>query len=229
MKDLLWLVNHPLWSNMRGTHESTLSEFVEFRQSFYTRPNRGSENSVEPEQIPTELPHSSYSVDSGQAGKSLSPQNLTSLSNLQEWTWEHYRGLNLTLFTLSIMGSTVVFIGGVRRCCGWRMGAWGSLDRLAGHATWSGDQVSSLHRLSHIGYSSYWLAFTHGENRFWKCVNTWLAAHTLARLIPCFIPRHFPMSYCLWLYLILDIMNICIDFGPYGAFPPFDILEMVDQ
>jgi hypothetical protein len=27
-------------------------------------------------------------------------------------------GLNLTLFTLSTMGSTMVFIGGVKRCCG---------------------------------------------------------------------------------------------------------------
>jgi hypothetical protein len=41
-------------------------------------------NSVEPKQIPTELPCSSYSEDSQQAGKSSVPQNLTSLSTLQE-------------------------------------------------------------------------------------------------------------------------------------------------
>jgi hypothetical protein len=75
-------------------------------------------------------------------------------------------GLNLTLFTLSAGGSTVVFIGGVRRCCGRGLGAWGPLDRPAGHATWPGGQISSLHHLSHIGYSSYQLALTHGENKF---------------------------------------------------------------
>jgi hypothetical protein len=69
----------------------------------------------------------------------------------------------------------MVFIGGVRRCCGQRLGAWGPLDRLASHATWLGGQVSSLHCLSHIGYSAYWLALTRDENRFWKCANTWSA------------------------------------------------------
>jgi hypothetical protein len=69
----------------------------------------------------------------------------------------------------------MVFIGGVRWCCGQRLGAWGPLDRPASHATWPGGQVSSLHWLSHIGYSSYWLALTHGENGFWKCANTWPA------------------------------------------------------
>jgi hypothetical protein len=68
----------------------------------------------------------------------------------------------------------MVFIR-VRRCYGRRLGAWGPLDRLAGHATWPGDQVSSLHHLSHIGYSSYRLTLTRGGNGFWKCVNTWPA------------------------------------------------------
>jgi hypothetical protein len=80
--------------------------------------------------------------------------------------------LNLTLFTLSTGGSTGVFIG-VRRCCGRRLGAWGPLDRLAGHATFPGGHVPSLLRLSHIGYSTYRLALTHGENGFRKCANTW--------------------------------------------------------
>jgi hypothetical protein len=30
-------------------------------------------------------------------------------------------------------------------------------------------------------------------------------------------------------FLILDIMKICMDFGPYGAFPSSDVPEMVDQ
>jgi hypothetical protein len=69
----------------------------------------------------------------------------------------------------------MVFVWGVRHCCGWRLGAWGPLDRLAGHTTWLGGQVSSLHFLSHIGYSSYRLTLTCGKNGFWKCTNTWLA------------------------------------------------------
>jgi hypothetical protein len=57
-------------------------------------------------------------------------------------------GLNLTLFTLSAGGgSTMVFIGGLRRCCGRRLGTWGPLVRPVDHATWSGCQVSSLHHL----------------------------------------------------------------------------------
>jgi hypothetical protein len=41
----------------------------------------------------------------------------------------------------------MVFTGGVRWCCGRRLDMWGPLVRLAGHATWSVGQVSSLHRL----------------------------------------------------------------------------------
>jgi hypothetical protein len=63
----------------------------------------------------------------------------------------------------------MLFIGGVRRCCGQRLDAGGPLDRPAG-------QVSSLHHLSHIRYSSYRLTLTHGENGFWKCANTWLVS-----------------------------------------------------
>jgi hypothetical protein len=53
--------------------------------------------------------------------------------------------LNLTLFTLFAMGSMGIFIGGLRRCSGRRLGTWGPLVRLARHATWPGGQVSSLH------------------------------------------------------------------------------------
>jgi hypothetical protein len=123
----------------------------------------------------------------------------------------------------------MVFIGGVRWCCAQRLGAWGPLDRPTGHATWLGVHLSSLHRLSHIGYSTYQPTLTRGENGFWKCANAWLAGHALARLSLCFMPYHFLMSYCLWLCLILDIMKICMDFNPYGAFLSSDVPEMVNQ
>jgi hypothetical protein len=37
------------------------------------------------------------------------------------------------------------------------------------------------------------------------------------------------MSYYLRLTLVLDIMKICMDFGPYDAFPSSDVTELVDQ
>jgi hypothetical protein len=37
------------------------------------------------------------------------------------------------------------------------------------------------------------------------------------------------VSYYQRLPLVLDIMKICLDFGPYDAFPSSDVLEMVDQ
>jgi hypothetical protein len=37
------------------------------------------------------------------------------------------------------------------------------------------------------------------------------------------------VSYYLRLPLVLDIMKICMDFGPYDAFPSSDVLEMIDQ
>jgi hypothetical protein len=67
----------------------------------------------------------------------------------------------------------MVFIGGVRWCCCQRLGMWGPHDRPADHANWTDGQVSSFHCLSHIGYSSYRLTLTRGENGFWKCANTW--------------------------------------------------------
>jgi hypothetical protein len=47
-------------------------------------------------------------------------------------------GLNLTFFTLSTGGRTVVFIGGVRRCSSRTLGMGGPLVMPAGHATWPG-------------------------------------------------------------------------------------------
>jgi hypothetical protein len=44
-----------------------------------------------------------------------------------------------------------------------------------------------------------------------------------------FLPHHLTMSYYLRLPLVLDIMKICIDFGPYDAFPSSFVPEMVDQ
>jgi hypothetical protein len=52
---------------------------------------------------------------------------------------------------------------------------------------------------------------------------------TLAWLGPSFVPRYPLVSYYLWLCLILDILKIWMDFGPYNAFQSSDVPEMVDQ
>jgi hypothetical protein len=55
------------------------------------------------------------------------------------------------------------------------------------------------------------------------------AGPTLAPLGPGFVPHHPLMSYYLWLCLILDILKISMDYGPYGAFPSYDVPELVDE
>jgi hypothetical protein len=96
---------------------------------------------------------------------------LLSLSILQEWTWEHHRGLNLTFFTLSAGRSKRVFIGGLSRRLGQSLGSGGPHVKLASHLTWSGDQALWQHRLSHIGYPSCRLKLTHVEIDFKKMPN----------------------------------------------------------
>jgi hypothetical protein len=44
-----------------------------------------------------------------------------------------------------------------------------------------------------------------------------------------FVPHHPLVSYYLWLCLMLDILKICMDFGPYDAFLSFDVPEMINQ
>jgi hypothetical protein len=51
----------------------------------------------------------------------------------------------------------------------------------------------------------------------------------MGQLGPAFLPPHLPMSDYLRLPLVLDIMKICMDFGPYDAFLSSDVPEMVDQ
>jgi hypothetical protein len=55
------------------------------------------------------------------------------------------------------------------------------------------------------------------------------AGPTLGRLGLGFLPCHLPMSCNLRLPLVLDIMKISMDFGPYDAFPSSNVPEMVDQ
>jgi hypothetical protein len=93
-----------------------------------------------------------------------------------------------------------------------------------------------LHRLSHVGHSSYRLTLTCGENDFWKYARTWPASQGcgagrphfgLAGPEPCATSSfHVILSVNT---LVLDIIKICMDFGPYGAFLSPDVPVMVDQ
>jgi hypothetical protein len=113
MNGLLWLVNHSLWGNAAGIWTSWNPD---------TTNELKSRLSVGIGWILVELPHSTKPkpgklhrsrMDSGRAStleqvrglptsqENLQPQNLTSLSTLQEWTWEHYREIHITFLTPS--------------------------------------------------------------------------------------------------------------------------------
>jgi hypothetical protein len=251
MNDLLWLLNHPLRGNVASLPTSRNPD---------TQEGLESQLSIGIHRIPTKLLHSielelgklcqtrmdscrAFTLEllqglltSWEVLRPSEPRLSLSLSTLHEWTGEHSRGLNITLFTTSTRGSTWLFIGGLKQCSGWGLDTWGPLVRSAGHATWSGGQVSSFHHLwaldtlsfassGHVDKIVFGNAPTHG----WPAKVTWPANHTLAWVSPCFVPRHFLISYCLWLCLILDIMKRYMDFGLYGAFSSSNVPEMVYQ
>jgi hypothetical protein len=161
MNDLLWLANHPLQGHVMGISTSRDPDTPEGLESWL---------SVGIHRILTELPHSTELeleklrqtwMDSSRASML---KLLRGLLRGREVLWPSESRLSLYstkiefgshlggggkphfLHTFSL-GSTVVFIGGVRRCSGRRLGVRGPLVRPASHATWPGGQVSSLHRL----------------------------------------------------------------------------------
>jgi hypothetical protein len=156
MNGLIWLANHPLWGNVteypdklesryiRGTRESalyrnlqnsgraptldrtrawkTLSKPNWFRQSFRARAT-------------------SWTVDKLESLLTLRISHLSLL--YKEWTWEHYRKLNLTFFTLFAGRTMWVFIEGLSQRFGWKWGSGGgALVMPTGQLGWSGGHVS---------------------------------------------------------------------------------------
>jgi hypothetical protein len=106
---------------------------------------------------------------------------------------------------------------------------WGPLDRPGG-------QVSSLHRLSHIGYSSYRLTLTCGENGIWKYANTWPADQGdvtgrphLGSVDPVLCATSSPRVILSVTMPYFGHNEDLHGFGPYAAFPSSDVHEMVDQ
>jgi hypothetical protein len=154
MNDLQWLANHPLQGNVAGIPTSQNPDTPEGLESRL---------SVGIHRIPAELLHLTVlelekphrtQMDSCRAsalellwglltsGEVLRPSKPTSLSLLyKDWTWEHYRKLNLTFFTLSAEGSRRVFLRGLSRCLGQNWGSGGPLVRTADHLCWSGSQT----------------------------------------------------------------------------------------
>jgi hypothetical protein len=123
----------------------------------------------------------------------------------------------------------MVFIGGVRWCCGWGLGAWGLVDRPGSHVSSCTAFPTLDTPLTDLLWHVVKMVFGNVPTHGWLAKVMWPASHTMAWLSLCFMPRHFLVSYCLWLCFILDIIKICMDFGPYGAFLSSDVLEMVDQ
>jgi hypothetical protein len=87
-----------------------------------------------------------------------------------------------------------------------------------------------------IRYLVHRPSLTRWQSGHWNGANTWsdgqgggVGRPTLARLCWGFMLCHPLMSYYPWLCLILDILKICMDFGPYDAFPSSDVSEIVDQ
>jgi hypothetical protein len=119
----------------------------------------------------------------------------------------------------------MVFIGGVRWWSGQRLGAWGPLVRPADHATWPSSQVSSLHRLwaldtlstgsaGHVDKTDFGNVLTHGGSTKVK----WGGGQKMDRWRTWLFRFPFLVSYFQWFCRIFDIIKICMDFGPYGAF-----------
>jgi hypothetical protein len=98
-----------------------------------------------------------------------------------------------------------------------KVGLKGPLARPSDRLGWPGSQVSWPHQHSHLVSSSSRLNMIHVDS--------------IILLVPSpgFLPCHLLLSYYLRLPLVLDIMKICMDFGPYDAFLLSDVLEMVDQ
>jgi hypothetical protein len=87
-----------------------------------------------------------------------------------------------------------------------------------------------------IGYLEHRLSWICRQNGFWKCANTWPADQGdvagrphlgSVELVLC--ATSFPCVILSMTMPYLDIMKICMDFGPYSAFPSSDVPEMVDQ
>jgi hypothetical protein len=122
-----------------------------------------------------------------------------------EWSWEHYRKLNLTCLTPSAGSSMGVFIGVLCQWFGRKWGSGGPLVKPVSQLGWPSFMVALA---LGIIYPMHRPSLTRWQSGIWKGVNTWPTNPTLARLGLSFVPHHPLVSYSLWLCLILDILKI---------------------
>jgi hypothetical protein len=101
---------------------------------------------------------------------------------------------------------------------------------MAGRSyTWPVGQPSPPSGITDLVWHVYEMVFDNTSNPGWLAKEVGPVGPTLSRLGPGFLPHHSLVSYCLWLCFILDMMKICMDFGPYHASPSSDVPEMVDR
>jgi hypothetical protein len=131
----------------------------------------------------------------------------------------------------------MVFIGGVRRCCAQRLGAWSPLVRPANRPCNLVVWPSFLLALP-LGIVSleHRLCWTRRQNGFWKCTNTWLSSQGdvagrphLGLVESMLCATSFP-------HVILSVTMPYFGhnedmhgFLPYSAFQSSDVPGMVDQ
>jgi hypothetical protein len=113
---------------------------------------------------------------------------------------------------------------------------WSPFVRTVDHATWFGDQVSSLHHLWTL-YILITASSGHVDKTFFcKCANTWPAGEGdvagwphlgSVELVLCAtsVPRVILFVTMPYFGHNEDMHDFC----PYGAFPLSDVPEMVDQ
>jgi hypothetical protein len=122
-----------------------------------------------------------------------------------------------------------IFIGRLSRCFGQKWCSWGPLVSPAGKVSWPHQLWASDTPCTDLSWHVCKAEFENAPTLGRPAKEVGLAGPTLARLGPGFVPYHPLVWYSLWLCLILDILKICMDFGPYDAFPSSHVPEMVDQ
>jgi hypothetical protein len=127
MNDLLWLPNHPLRANVMGNTsrapntpeglESRLFDRASALDRTRVQKTPSNPNGFRQSFRARATPRTPDKPGSPPALRTL-PLSLL----YKEWTWEHYRKLNLTFFTPFAGRSMGVFIGGLSQCFGWKWG-----------------------------------------------------------------------------------------------------------
>jgi hypothetical protein len=101
------------------------------------------------------------------------------------------------------------------------------------HAGWPWNLSERPHLVAPPPFPHWILLLLTYFDTWWKCFmeihRTWPVGPTLGQFYPSIVPCRPFVSYCSWTPMILDIIKICMDFGPYGVFLSSNVPVMVDQ